>query len=75
MFRCAKCKSVVGPREASVVVPSATRLKVYPLRSRANFVYKLDPAPAKHRHVDDSGGRGDEWVGERRLCRRCAEAG
>lgn len=46
-----------------------TRVKLYPIRKRANYVMKQ--LKGKMMWIDDAGGEGREIVRELSLCARC----
>lgn len=70
MYRCEQCKEVVGPRVPQLRAVAETRVKLYPVRERANHVMKR----GKRVWVDDAGGEGREIVRELALCARCHTA-
>lgn len=67
MYRCDQCKEVVGPRIPLLREVVETRVKLYPVREKANHVMKR----GKLVWVDDAGGEGKEIVRELSLCARC----
>ncbi len=67
MYRCEQCKEVVGPGVSMQREVRETRVKLYPVREKANHVMKR----GKLTWVDDAGGEGREIVRELSVCARC----
>lgn len=74
MFKCQICHRIVPPRTKATRIVLSTRVAVYPYRSQANRVVRVnETGHRKEFFVDDPGGTGHQIAREVLACPSCAK--